>query len=179
MLLTVNATLGTTELIETNQKQVNEIYLSTIAKEVKDFTQEQATELLLIADQCPMVGGNAVYRARALYSLIDDEQAYDDEGLCLAHGIIIKRLYETVANTVSVMPNPASDEATLVLTRMLHEAGVFVLYDAVGAEVMRYVVPPDMPRVAFSISSLAPALYHYRVLDPSGIIGDGKLSVVR
>ena len=175
----VNAALGTSELIETNQKQVNEIYLATIAKDVKEFTTEQAVDLFAIADQCPMVGGNAVYRARALYSLIDEEQVYDDEALCLGHGIIVKRLMETVQSTLSVIPNPATDEATLVLTRTLDEPGMFILYDAIGAEVMRYVVPPDMLRVAFSISSLAPALYHYQVRGVSGVIGGGKLSVVR
>jgi len=175
----VNAGLGTSELIESNQKQVNEVYLSTIAKEVKDFTPEQAAELFAIADQCPMLGGNAVYRARALYSLIDEEQVYDDEALCLVNGIITKRLTEPSPNSVSVIPNPASDEAVLALTHTLDEPGMFILYDAVGAEVMRYTVPMDMPRVAFNIASLSPALYHYQVRGPSGVIGNGKLTVVR
>lgn len=71
---TMNAGLGTSELIESNQKQVNDIYLGTVAKDVGIFTPAQATQLFAIANQCPMLGGNAVFRARALYSLIDDTQ---------------------------------------------------------------------------------------------------------
>ena len=54
-----------------------------------------------------------------------------------------------------------------------------MVYDAVGAEVMRMAVPIEMPRVAFSTASLAPALYHYQVRGPTGIIGVGKLTIVR
>lgn len=174
-----NAGLGTSELIETNQKQVNEVYLSTIAKEVKDFTPEQAAELYAIADQCPMMGGNAVYRARALYSLIDEEQVYDDEALCLAHGIITKRLMEPTPNTVNVIPNPASNEATLVLTMEQETPGMLIIFDALGAEVARHTVPAGSQRHAFSTATLAPALYHYKVLVADGVIGDGKLTIVR
>ena len=65
-----NATVGTSETIEQNEKQVNNVYLSTIAKSIDGFTADQVSALFDIANQCPMVGGNAVYRARALYALI-------------------------------------------------------------------------------------------------------------
>lgn len=175
----VNAGLGTSELIETNQKQVNEVYLATIAKDVKAFTTEQATELFAIADQCPMMGGNAVFKARSLYWLIDDSYDFDDQLLCLPHGIIVKSMATAEPNALTVVPNPASDEATLVLTKPLDEPGVFVLFDAIGAEVMRYTIPVETPRFAFSTSALAPALYHYQVRGPAGVLGNGKLTIVR
>jgi len=175
----VNAGLATSELIETNQKQVNEVYLATIAKDADGFTPGQVAELFAIADQCPMMGGNAVYRARALYSLIDEEQAYDDEALCLAHGIIVKSLVNAVPNAVSVIPNPASDEATLVLTMEQETPGMLIIFDALGAEVARHTVPAGSQRHAFSTVALAPALYHYKVLMADSVIGNGKLTIVR
>ncbi len=36
-----------------------------------------------------------------------------------------------------------------------------------------------MPRIAFSTASLAPAIYHYQVRGSSGIIGLGKLTILR
>ena len=122
-----NTNVGTTKLIESNEKQVNEIYLSTVGKEVDTFTVDQTNTLFFIANQCPMVGGNSVYRARSLYRLIDDEQQFDDPQLCLQHGIIVKSLVARETNTIGVVPNPARDGATLVLGEPLEEGGVFIL----------------------------------------------------
>lgn len=176
---TANAGIATSELIETNEKAVNEAYLATVGKDVDSFTTTQADDLFAIANQCPMLGGNAVFKARSLYWLIDDSYDFDDQALCLQHGIMVKSLAAQPINAVTVVPNPAVDEATLVLDRELDEPGSFVVYDAVGAEVMRQVVPIEMPRLAFSTASLAPALYHYQVRGPSGVIGVGKLTIVR
>jgi hypothetical protein len=176
---TANAGIATSELIETNEKAVNEVYLATVGKDVDSFTSIQADDLFAIANQCPRVGGNAVFKARSLYWLIDDSYDFDDQALCLQHGILVKSLTALPINAVTVVPNPAVDEATLVLDRELDEPGSFVVYDAVGAEVMRQVVPIEMPRLAFSTASLAPALYHYQVRGPSGVIGVGKLTIVR
>jgi hypothetical protein len=176
-----NAGIGTTELIESNQKQVNEIYLATVGKDVDTLTTAQASTLYDIASQCPMVGGNAVYKARSLYWWkVDDDQPFDDPLLCLPHGIIVKSLRpKPTSSTVAVVPNPAVDEATLVLTEQLYGPGVFVVFDAIGAEVMRLMIPVEQERFTFSTTDLAPAMYHYQVRGPSGLLGDGKLTIVR
>ncbi len=41
------------------------------------------------------------------------------------------------------------------------------------------ILPKDMPRFAFSTAELAPTMYHFRVLTSLGMIGTGKLTVVR
>ena len=174
-----NTNVGTTKLIESNEKQVNEIYLSTVGKEVDTFTVDQTNTLFFIANQCPMVGGNSVYRARSLYRLIDDEQQFDDPQLCLQHGIIVKSLVARETNTIGVVPNPARDGATLVLGEPLEEGGVFILFNSVGVEVMRLDVPAKEPRMSFGTSRLATGVYHYRVLSPMGLVGNGRLSIVR
>ncbi len=174
-----NTNVGTTKLIESNEKQVNEIYLSTVGKEVDTFTVDQTNTLFFIANQCPMVGGNSVYRARSLYRLIDDEQQFDDPQLCLQHGIIVKSLVARETNTIGVVPNPARDGATLVLGKPLEEPGVFILFNPVGKEVMRLKVPAEEYRMSFATSGLATGVYHYRVVTDLGLVGNGRLSIVR
>ena len=174
-----NSVITTSEVIEVNEKSVNDVYLATVGKDVDTFTSDQANALFAIASQCPMLGGNAVFKARSLYWLIDDSYDFDDQLLCLPYGIIVKSLNEQPANNIAVIPNPARDEATMVLDRPLVEPGTFIVFDALGAEVMRKAVPDEMSRIPFSIASLAPALYHYKVGGPSGIIGVGKLTIVR
>ncbi|HOZ41524.1 MAG TPA: hypothetical protein PLL25_12015 [Flavobacteriales bacterium] len=174
-----NAAIGATELTETNYKTVNAIYLSTVAKDVEGFTAQQAQDLLAVADQCPLIGGNAVFQARALYYAIDPEQEFDDPALCLQHGLVTKSLKQPVVNALNMVPNPAMDEVTLVLTSALEEAGTLLICNAQGAEVLRLRVPKDQQRTAVSVATLAHGVYHYRVLGVTGDLGAGKLSIVR
>lgn len=158
---------------------MNDIYLATIGKDVGTFTTAQASALFDIANQCPMLGGNAVFQARALFWLIDDAHDFDDASICLHHGIVVKNQKDERGVALRLVPNPTTDAVALVLTNALDEPGVFILYDAVGSEVLRHIVPTDMLRFTFSTATLAPALYHYQVRGPSSIIGDGKLTIIR
>jgi len=174
-----NAALGTSELIESNQQQVNDIFLGTVAKDVGAFTAAQATQLFDIANQCPMLGGNAVFRARALYSLIDDTQDFNDPLICLQQGIIVKSVEASKVHVVAIVPNPATDEAILVLEQEWDTPGVFIIHNALGAEALHLVVPAHTVRYSFSTASLAPAVYHFQVRAPSGTVCHGKMSIVR
>ena len=174
-----NTGVATNELIEANEKTVNDIYLSTVGKDVDVFTATQASDLFDIASQCPMLGGNAVFKARSLYWLIDDLHDFDDAEICLPYGIIVKSLVEHEANAVSVLPNPTNTEATLVLARPLEGLGTLTVYNTVGEEVLRVNIPAETPRTVFNTSRLAPGIYHYAVLSPGGTLGNGKVTIVR
>lgn len=177
--LTANSNISTTELIEANRKMVDEIYLTTIAKDVDTFTVVQASELFTIANQCPMLGGNAVYTARALYRLIDEMVEYDDQLLCLPHGIIVKSIRQQQPTAMILLPNPAKDEVTLWLEQGLDGPGEFVVYNTLGAEVLRLLLEAHAEQHTLGTTSLAPALYHYQVRSPAGVMGTGKLIIVR
>lgn len=173
------AVIGATELAEVNSKTVNDIFLSTIAKDVNEFTAQQAQDLFAVADQCPLLGGNAVFQARALYYLIDAEQDFDDPALCLEHGLITKRREQAAQGAVSIVPNPAGDEAALVLTQPLDVPGSLSFYNALGTEVMRVRIPDGELRLVLSIAGLAPGIYHYCARGVIDRLGEGKLSIVR
>lgn len=104
---------------------------------------------------------------------------FDDQQLCLQHGIIVKSLKPMDANIVGVVPNPARDGATLVLSTPLEEAGNFIVYNSVGEVVMRLDVPAKEPRMSFGTSGLASGVYHYRVVSTEGSVGNGRLCIVR
>lgn len=176
-LKAANSNIATTELIESNRKAVDKIYLSTIGKEIDTFTVAQANELFAIANQCPMVGGNAVYTARSLYRLIDETVEYDDQLLCLPHGIIVKSIRQQDAMALSIVPNPARENATLVLGEPLEQVGLLLVIDLAGKEVMRINLPEGEPRTEFSTGSLASGLYQYRVECDGTLIGHGKLAI--
>lgn len=174
-----NAAIATSEVIEANEKMVNEIYLSTVAKGIDEFTTDQINDLFNMANQCPLIGGNAVYRARAIYALIDNEQDFDDPSLCLPFGIIVRNVEQVATTGFTVMPNPAQDEVALVCAASFDGSPTVVFYDAVGHEVLRKTSSGDQQRFHLSVAALAPAVYHYKVFIPGGGIGNGKLTVLR
>ena len=174
---TANAQVGASELIGINERQVNHIYLSTVARDIDAFTATEVSQLFDVANQCPMLGGNAVYRARSLYALIDDEAEFDDPALCLQHGIIMRSAEQPSSANVAILPNPACDEATLVYTLAEGSEGFLLLYDAIGKQVIRYRLGTDMTRFTFNTSDLAPGAYHYLVEVDGASIGDGKLMI--
>jgi len=176
-LKAANAAIATSKLIEENEKQVNEIYLAVFGKEADGFTDAQRTVLYDIASQCPMLGGNAVYKARSMYRFVDDSTYFDDQLLCLPHGIIVKSLRQQEAAIVGVVPNPAKDQATLVLEQPLEEAGTLVLYNMLGSTVFRMDVAADALRTDFATDRIASGIYHYRVTTSKGVVGIGRLSI--
>ena len=130
-----------------------------------------------IANQCPLVGGNAVFRARALYALVDADQEFDDPALCLLEGLITKNVVEKDPNAVQMLPNPANKMATLVLTTPLETSGWLVFYNSLGAEVMTLRIPAEQKQFTFGTATLAPGMYHYLVRSAESQLGEGKLSI--
>ncbi|MCB9267836.1 MAG: right-handed parallel beta-helix repeat-containing protein, partial [Lewinellaceae bacterium] len=79
---TDNTAISASEVFEVNEQDVNALFLETVAIGVDTFTEAQITALWAFANQCPLSGGDAVFKARSLYSLIDPLVKYEDEELC-------------------------------------------------------------------------------------------------
>ncbi|MEO0310871.1 MAG: hypothetical protein RIQ89_528, partial [Bacteroidota bacterium] len=99
------------DLIENNQARVNNLYYNTIGSGRDEITSEQADSILAIAIQCPLLGGSAVYDARALYTLYDLDMDYNDELTCLQVGLVMRKK-QVLKNgiTATVYPNPAKEK---------------------------------------------------------------------
>lgn len=179
VLQALTAGVATSEAIQANEKAVSGIYLAAIGTDAHAFTASEASTLLGIASQCPMLGGNAVFQARALYWLIDDAHDFDDASLCLPHGIIVKSVTPDRTSTVRIEPNPATDDAALIFSEPLPWDCALSVFNALGGGVIRILVPPETPRMAFDASRLAPGIYSYSVASGTRAIGHGKLTIAR
>lgn len=111
-----NGILPANEIFENNEKVFNDIYLNTVAKGKLSFTPTQQSDLLNIASQCSLLGGKAVFYARAMYSLISDS-TFNDRDICLQNGV--EKHAQTTNSTTNehnfrFYPNPAHDQITLL-----------------------------------------------------------------
>ena len=95
--------------LEVNRKTMQQIYLQTLGVGKPLLTAEQLETVEIIALQCPLEGGSAVFAARALYRLNED-RVFMDDSLCL--GAQERRQISESTSTVSpvkLAPNPATE----------------------------------------------------------------------
>jgi hypothetical protein len=108
-----NQTIVVATTHESNEKTVNDIYLQTFAVALEP-SPAQIALLEGIANQCPLVGGAAVYRARALIG----QANYDDYMLCrqaLPRESNQSATDKTAKNTLEIYPNPVCNQLQLLL----------------------------------------------------------------
>ncbi|MCW5922879.1 MAG: hypothetical protein KIS77_11080 [Saprospiraceae bacterium] len=117
-ILALNNSIASSDTWVANRKTVNRIYLEAIASGVDTATQQQISDLLAVANQCALEGGDAVLQARAIYNALAEEPLMlNDMEICeLGVG---ERSDKSVAgqnhtaHQVSIAPNPARDVFTL------------------------------------------------------------------
>ena len=172
-----NTGIAATLLVETNKKTVNDIFLSTAAKEVLIFTQVQRNTLQGIAFQCPLDGGSAVYEARSLLALVEDN-VYDDDLSC-SNAQARKGKEETILEKTDgflLFPNPTTHQVTLVLPG--HDITTTVnLVNAQGMLVLERKLPAKTRFETIPTSGLAPGLYLLNVFEDNRKVFTEKLII--
>ncbi|MBK8416500.1 MAG: T9SS type A sorting domain-containing protein [Bacteroidetes bacterium] len=172
----VNESIYSSETIEVNEQVVNEIFLSVIGQEQFQLGDDAINQLEGIAAQCPLAGGNAVFKARAILSLLNDELVYDDINICLQAGIILRQISKTP--TASLYPNPANNSVTLVYELPEVSTAEFLLFNSVGMLQLKQQMKIDITQMSFSTEQLAPGVYHYQVNTSSDFQLNGKLVII-
>lgn len=109
---TKNDNITPSTIFETNQKIVNSIILSSLAKGRSEFEETELMDLESIAQQCPFFGGPSVYEARSLLLSTNPELIWEDDEICDGTSARHKNLVEPEIS-VNIYPNPAKDKITL------------------------------------------------------------------
>ena len=173
----VNESINTSEIIEENERAVNDIFLSIIGQNQIQINQNSIDQLEYVASQCPLAGGNAVYRARALLSLIGDNYDFDDVNICLQAGIILRQKSE-IQSIAALYPNPASSSATLTYNLAENTQADFQLFNSIGQLHQSYLLYSEKSYLTFSTETFKPGVYHYRLITNSGNQLYGKLIII-
>ena len=106
ILTSLNAAIPATEIFELNDKNINAVYFQTFIREIHSFDAAQKSMLLSIAAQCPKIGGNAVYYARAACGLF---QNIPFENCCvIERSDKIENILPTTSTpSLKFLPNPS------------------------------------------------------------------------
>ena len=158
-----NSNLTGSAVYQTNEKAVNEIFLNTVAINQFSFSESQTSTLRAIADDCPLSGGEAVLRARAMLTLIDESPvAYDDDDLC---GVGWRGEEQDQKNQSSsilrVYPNPADNELTIEYHFIGDTGRLLLFYNAYGQLVKEVSLPASGGKANILVKNMTAGVYWY------------------
>jgi len=175
-----NDNIGVTKIYEQNEKEVNAIYLSTIAKGAAVFSSQQLDDLEAIAEQCPLEGGNAVFRARAMLALHKGPAVYDDSLNCEAVSELRIPKPENIApafihHPVKVWPNPAGDVLHIQVSG--EENAWAILYNSTGQPVLKTHLAKGEATQKVNVQAIPVGLYWVQIRSEQRLIFTGKIIV--
>ncbi|MBL0310147.1 MAG: T9SS type A sorting domain-containing protein [Bacteroidetes bacterium] len=186
-----NEAITPTMPIEAGYKDVNTIYLNTLARDNNAFDSTQLTRLRQLASRCPMRGGEAVFRARAMLALVVDT-FYDDDAICATDTLAYSgkkgkeepEKQQPLANEkdaeeelkVALYPNPAMDFAFIQLNKEVSPLQLKIT-DAVGKEVFNERITTSNGRYKINTSSFNSGIYLIGLYSSEGKAYSGKLSI--
>ena len=166
---TQSAATPATEVYEQNEVTVNDIYYDVVGN-LDSLDGYQIATLQSIADQCPLAGGTAVYRARGMLS---DSIYYDDATICGQQGIQYREaLIELPTDDVQLFPNPATDYIQL---QGLEDHVTATVHDVSGRMLLHQSVSPQSNRV--DVSKLTAGMYLITIVQDGAIIHTEKLVI--
>ena len=172
-----NGNLSSDKLYEENEILVNDIYLHSVLGGCWEEIFNYTSELYAVATQCPLTGGPAVYRARSLYYLIDNQFRFQDDETCSDVATEMRKAKLAIVSSVHVFPNPATGKAT-VLYNIQNEKGELILLDALGRTVKKFDLNSEQTRFEFDVSAFPNGIYQY-YLTGNSVPSIGKLIIIR
>jgi len=137
--------ISTSNDAETNEKQVNEMYMRICFDGPYLLDTLEWDTLYAIANQCPETGGRAIYEARTMLLLNDVTVDFDDETLCDSPAPKPLSLKEAIVGDLLVYPNPFHDEFT------------------------KYLLPAGQNRLLINTGPLMQGMYFVRMISDDGI----------
>ncbi|PHI18884.1 hypothetical protein CEQ90_15695 [Lewinellaceae bacterium SD302] len=110
----LNNALTTDSLFKTNRQSVNTHTFTYLTSGKLGLSQSAINDLKVIADQCPLNGGQAVYAARSLVNIVEGPSYFNDS---LACAIVPENLpvKEPQKGSALVYPNPTDGLVVLRL----------------------------------------------------------------
>lgn len=163
-----NAQITTSEIFDENQRIVNDIQLSTVARNNFTLTEGQRDTLYGIAIQCPLSGGVAVYGARFLYELLVEPLFVDDDLNCEAYIFQPRMTALTDEVFVSVSPNPASNFLLISFDKPIESDCRLVLTNQLGGSVLESRIPGNLSSAFVLITDVRTGIYGIQILDNQG-----------
>ncbi|MBK8297174.1 MAG: T9SS type A sorting domain-containing protein [Saprospiraceae bacterium] len=172
----LNAGIETDTVFEENQQLVNEIYLNMLLSD--DWVLDSADQQIVsdIASQCVLLGGDAVYRARAILNLFT-QFVFNDDSICAQalqqYGS--GKIQEMNEFQVFIQPNPVSECVTIKLFSEVEKVKKLFVRDISGKPIRTIYLDEAQNLLELNIKDLIPGILFLEIELTNGIILNRKI----
>jgi hypothetical protein len=190
--ITLNGSISPENTIEANQKNFNTVYFNTLFSITDSssitgaiphcLTHGCCHTLRSIANQCPLLGGKAVYQARALLTTRDTVTVlYDDA--CLYSQLRTEpsniHIQKQTLNSFSVYPNPAREKVYVSYQQEKSSESQLKVYDATGKQVSDYPLTGETNLLEIETKDWSEGIYSFVFTDQKGSLQTLKLVITK
>ncbi len=184
---TDNSSITTDKIFETQELMINDIILRSYVS--SDFwSTGDKGKLYRIANQCALSGGDGVFRARTLLSLIDPLITFDDTELCSAksernskarvrEGGDIEEGLSTSEVNLLVYPSPAKDRVWIEYQLPKEESGVIRIFNSIGEEVYNYRVAKNSDNHVINANQYPSGIYWISLMQNGRVLSKEELII--
>jgi PKD repeat protein len=181
-IMSDNENLSMSFFPASNEKTVNHFQLQFAIGGGESFSNEELDALLNIATQCPLVGGDAVYRARGLYQILSGIivawETYDDCPPPIGHrsSDVVQKSQVQKTVMAKIFPNPTNEELFVEVTVEENVTGKIQFYDLSGKLLLSSDI--SSPKSRISTREIPPGLYFVRIKREGEVILIEKLVIL-
>ncbi len=157
---------------ELYDQELNTIEIKRLNAELMYYLPEQEQVIENIASLCPVAGGPAVYKARAMLTLFNDTLVFYDDSLCSEQGYAYRMAQQHSDSTETleeciVYPNP-SKSVFMVYTgsKGIDEIKELILFNSLGQIVLRKRDSGNQFLLDFMNNELAQGIYTLQISFP-------------
>jgi lysyl endopeptidase len=171
-----NSAIASTSTKTINHRTVYEIYFRTWDAGQVWFTQSDSTALYNIAIQSPYYAGEAVYMARVMLGL-DDEEFGNNNSNRLAPPA--QNAETNVQGQTSIYPNPSTHYVTLETNFPENSSVQYQIYDLNGRIVTSGNLSSGTSRTTLNTSQMAEGVYQVSFLVNGNLFETKKIVILK
>ncbi len=196
-----NEDIDDSEAQDENEQIINRIYLKVLRYSIDSLSVDDSTFIVELANQCPYIGGSAVFKARSLITNYYPSSMFDDLKLCSDVGIY-KQTTTNNSNTKSIItreneylqqvkqhmdtklayptifsinPNPTNSQIIISYRIKPNEEGQLIIYDILGRERMTIYLQSKNDKAVVGLNDFEQGIFIYKYFVNNIQIESGKL----
>jgi hypothetical protein len=158
------------------------------------LNKQELTDLTELAKQCPLEYGTAVYKARVLLRLFDNNEyankceiiprkgkgrSADREENNGNNSKTADKQTNDSGRNIKVYPNPANNELTIEYLLEEGEKGEIRMYNSLGLKVNEYNLSNSSNSRKINLNEYSSGLYFYKIMVDGVVIKNDKLSIIK
>jgi Secretion system C-terminal sorting domain/Pregnancy-associated plasma protein-A len=195
---TANNAINSELLFETNEKWVNTMYLNYLEYGTDEWPTEDVMRIETLANSCPYLAGNAVFKARALYAMFVPGLFFDNLEICNNAGVfrtkdstdyqkeqallnadigIEKIQFNVNTSLVKIYPNPTRDYLNIEYNINKKSRAEIKIFDIYGKIIYSEILKSGESIATIKLANIIPGMYFCNFIENELTLFVGKFVV--